>query len=106
SCFMTLQRLQSSPPFPTRRSSDLQGGTVGGNVLTDGTADVFGADGPTVPAGGVVGVAHSSDVSAPVSGQVGTQIDGTYGKLTLRSEEHTSELQSRRAVLCRRPLEK
>ena len=38
-------------------TAGIEGAIVTGNVLTDGTADVFGADGPTttVPAGGVVG---------------------------------------------------
>ena len=46
-------------------NSVIEGAIVSGNVLTDGTADVFGADGATttVPAGGVVGFAAGSDTS-------------------------------------------
>ena len=40
--------------------------------------DDFGTDGK----GTIVGVEHSTDTSSPVSGDVGTQIDGDYGKLT------------------------
>ena len=63
-----------------------EGGVVAGNVLTDGTDDVFGADGPTVPAGGVVGVKAGSDTSNPVLTGVGAIIPGTFGKLTLNAD--------------------
>ena len=59
-----------------------EGGIVGGNVLTDGTDDVFGADGAAA-GGGVVGVKAGSDTSTPVITGVGTTITGTYGTLTL-----------------------
>ncbi|MBZ9721428.1 VCBS domain-containing protein, partial [Mesorhizobium sp. AD1-1] len=42
-----------------------EGASVGGNVLTDGTADVLGADG-AAPGGAVTGVATGSNVSNPV----------------------------------------
>ena len=44
-------------------NSGIEGGLVSGNVLTDGTDDLFGADGAatTVPAGGVTGVAAGSN---------------------------------------------
>ena len=47
------------PTAVANTNSVTEGGIVTGNVLTDGTTDVFGADGPTttVPAGGIVGVA-------------------------------------------------
>ncbi|NRG16410.1 cadherin-like domain-containing protein, partial [Rhizobiales bacterium] len=65
-----------------------EGASVSGNVLTDGTDDVFGADGPaaTVPSGGVTGVASGSDTSSPVSGNVGVAIAGAYGTLTLNAD--------------------
>ena len=45
----------------------VEGAIVTGNVLTDGTADVFGADGARDGAGGgVTGVAAGSDTSTPV----------------------------------------
>ena len=46
--------------------------------------DEDGADG--FAASAVVGVAAGSDTSNPVSGQVGTQINGTWGKLTLNAD--------------------
>ncbi|MDY7115089.1 retention module-containing protein, partial [Halomonas sp. SSL-5] len=60
---------------------------VSGNVLTDGdTADVFGADGADA-AGGVVGVALG-DTGAVLddSATLGTQLEGTYGYLTLNAD--------------------
>ena len=71
-----------------RHNSVIEGAIVTGNVLTDGTDDVFGADGAatTVPAGGVTGVAAGSDTSPPVSGGVGTGIAGTFGTLTLNAD--------------------
>jgi VCBS repeat-containing protein len=69
-------------------NSVVEGGVVTGNVLTDGTDDVFGADGPTstIPAGGVVGVKAGSDTTPFTNSLVGTQINGAYGKLTLNSD--------------------
>ncbi len=65
-----------------------EGATIHGNVLTDGTDDVFGADGPktTLPAGGVTGVAVGSDTSAPVAGGLGAAIETTLGFLTLHAD--------------------
>ncbi|XUU59842.1 Ig-like domain-containing protein [Erythrobacter sp. HA6-11] len=62
--------------------------SVSGNVLTDGTADDFGADGPatTTPAGGVVGVELGDDTSAPATGAPGTPIVGAWGTLTLAAD--------------------
>ena len=63
------------------RTAWLKARIVTGNVLTDGTDDVFGADGAatTVPAGGVTGVAAGSNTSLPVSGGVGTPVAGSFG---------------------------
>ena len=60
-------------PTPT---AWLRARIVTGNVLTDGTADVFGADGATttVPAGGVVGFKAGNDTSVPVLTGIGTPI--------------------------------
>ncbi|QPC91687.1 S-layer family protein [Mesorhizobium sp. INR15] len=64
-------------------NSVTEGAAVLGNVLTDGTADVLGADG-AAPGGAVTGVATGSNVSSPVSGGLGgTGIVGTYGTLVL-----------------------
>ncbi|MBC2666304.1 hypothetical protein H7F51_12315, partial [Novosphingobium flavum] len=63
-----------------------EGATVAGNVLTNGTPDVFGADGPTVAGAGVVGVATGSVTTTPVSGGLGgTGIAGQYGTLILNA---------------------
>ncbi|WCM52874.1 retention module-containing protein [Pseudomonas sp. WJP1] len=58
-------------------TSVVEGGTVTGNVLRN---DVGGADGS---GGGVVGVRAGSDTSTPVHGGLNSQINGTYGYLTL-----------------------
>ena len=67
--------------------SVISGATTSGNVQGN---DVFGADGPKKDGSNanvaVVGVASGSDTSSPVSGQVGTQISGSYGKLTLNAD--------------------
>ncbi|MCO8314359.1 retention module-containing protein [Pseudomonas mandelii] len=59
--------------------SVVEGGTVSGNVLHN---DVLGADGPAV-GGAVVGVRAGSDTSTSAIGGLNTQINGTYGYLTL-----------------------
>ncbi|TIU61928.1 MAG: structural toxin protein RtxA, partial [Mesorhizobium sp.] len=62
-----------------------EGSQVSGNVLTDGTADVLGADG-AAPGGAVTGVATGSNVSNPVSGNLGgAGILGQYGTLVLNA---------------------
>ncbi|WP_434698637.1 retention module-containing protein [Pseudomonas sp. D1-1] len=53
----------------------VEGGTVSGNVLDN---DVLGADG-----GVVIGVRSGNDTSSPASGVLNSQINGTYGYLTL-----------------------
>ena len=58
-------------------TSVAEGGTVTGNVLVN---DIGGADGS---GGGVVGVRAGSDTSTPVHGGLNSQINGTYGYLTL-----------------------
>ncbi|MHC8378356.1 retention module-containing protein [Pseudomonas sp. MDT1-16] len=60
-------------------TSVAEGGIVSGNVLWN---DVGGADGPAV-GGAVVGVRAGSDTSTPVNGGLNSQINGTYGYLTL-----------------------
>ncbi|UVM37397.1 retention module-containing protein [Pseudomonas sp. B21-017] len=59
--------------------SVVEGGTVSGNVLDN---DVLGADGPAL-GGAVVGVRAGSDTSTSAIGGLNTQINGTYGYLTL-----------------------
>src|SRR5690625_567638 len=52
------------------------------------------------------GVAVGAAVGAAVVGGVKSAIDQQQGQLVLRSEEHTSELQSRGHLVCRLLLEK
>ncbi|EJM61674.1 VCBS repeat-containing protein, partial [Pseudomonas sp. GM50] len=56
-----------------------EGATASGNVLNN---DVGGADGPAL-SGAVVGVRAGSDTSTSAIGGLNTQINGTYGYLTL-----------------------
>ncbi|WP_237886522.1 retention module-containing protein [Pseudomonas sp. PGPR40] len=59
--------------------SVVEGGTVSGNVLHN---DVLGADGAAA-SGAVVGVRAGSDISTSAIGGLNSQINGTYGYLTL-----------------------
>ncbi|HJR32790.1 MAG TPA: retention module-containing protein, partial [Pseudomonas sp.] len=60
-------------------ASVAEGATVSGNVLGN---DIAGADGPAL-GGAVVGVRAGSDTSTSAIGGLSTQINGTYGYLTL-----------------------
>ncbi|QXI24208.1 retention module-containing protein [Pseudomonas iranensis] len=60
-------------------ASVAEGGTVSGNVLNN---DIGGADGPAVT-GAVVGVRFGADTSTSAIGGLNSQINGTYGYLTL-----------------------
>ncbi len=86
---LTIGIIDDIPTAYADTNSAGEGAIVTGNVLTDGTDDVFGADGPTAttPAGGVVGVrAAAGDTTTPVVTGTGTIIDGLYGKLTLQAD--------------------
>ena len=85
---ITVNIVDDVPTATADTNSVVEGAIVTGNVLTDGTADVFGADGAatTVPAGGVTGVAAGNDTSSPVSGGVGAPVAGTFGALTLNAD--------------------
>src|SRR5207244_13108936 len=95
--------LSSSPtplallPFPTRRSSDL-------TSLADGTTTVFWS--------AVPGKTYQLQYRNSLSDSAWTNLPGTVMangttafKLDLRSEEHTSELQSPDHLVCRLLLE-
>ncbi|MFU2329698.1 retention module-containing protein [Pseudomonas sp. NFX98] len=60
-------------------ASVAEGGTVTGNVLDN---DIGGADGPAA-SGAVVGVRAGGDTSTSAIGGLNSQINGTYGYLTL-----------------------
>src|SRR5690625_6831905 len=83
---------QDPHSFPTRRSSDLTGNTTSGNTAPARTAT---SQGP-LPADGGSGPTASR---APAPG-------GDRSARAPRSEEHTSELQSRGHLVCRLLLEK
>ena len=70
-------------PFATDNAATVEeGATVtGGNVLTDGTPDEFGADGAVVPGGGVVGFAQGATTAA-----AGGSIVTALGTLTLHAD--------------------
>jgi len=74
--------IDDTPNANPDATSVTEGGVVSGNVLWN---DVAGADGPLV-GGGVVGVRAGSDTSTPVNGGLNTQINGTYGYLTLDAQ--------------------
>ncbi|WP_032833330.1 VCBS domain-containing protein, partial [Pseudomonas sp. URIL14HWK12:I7] len=60
-------------------ASETEGALVSGNVLNN---DEGGADGPAA-SGAVIGVRAGNDTSTPAIGGLNTQINGTYGYLTL-----------------------
>src|SRR5262245_62273731 len=84
-------------PFPTRRSSDLEteGHRGQGDVLRRGTGIQERQHLPTLESHGDLG---------PL--EVGADQDDRRGIGQKRSEEHTSELQSLRHLVCRLLLEK
>ncbi|MHC8342852.1 retention module-containing protein [Pseudomonas sp. RT6P73] len=67
------------PAAKADTASVVEGGTVSGNVLDN---DIKGADG-AAPGGAVVGVRAGSDTSSSAIGGLGSNINGTYGYLTL-----------------------
>ncbi|RKS23897.1 putative secreted protein (type I secretion substrate) [Pseudomonas sp. WPR_5_2] len=67
------------PTAKADHDSVVEGGTVSGNVLDN---DIGGADGPAA-SGAVVGVRAGSDTSTSAIGGLNSQINGTYGYLTL-----------------------
>src|SRR5204863_7370308 len=90
------------PPFPTRRSSDLIVRRPAGELVIARAAGERVGFGPAaeriVPA-----VARERVRVASAAEHVGSDSDTLAGD---RSEEHTSELQSRRDLVCRLLLEK
>src|SRR5690606_42013635 len=84
--------------FPTRRSSDLGDGC--GERPLEGVGDALGVRGQAVRAGlEQAELALREQVAGEVAVLVGVRGAG-------RSEEHTSELQSRENLVCRLLLEK
>src|SRR5690349_24199776 len=93
-----------SPPFPTRRSSDLMAAMAGFHATL------------TLPgiAGIVLTIGMAVDTNILIFERIREELRGgktvrasiDAGFARARSEEHTSELQSRRDLVCRLLLEK
>src|SRR5213075_1495876 len=81
---ITINVIDDVPTAHADTNTVSEGGSVGGNVLTDGVDDVFGADGQA-PGGGVTGVATGSNTASPVSGNIGSDLAGAYGTLHLNA---------------------
>ncbi|MBC2666303.1 hypothetical protein H7F51_12310, partial [Novosphingobium flavum] len=83
---LTVSIFDDTPTAFPNTNAVSEGSTVTGNVLTNGTPDVFGADGPIAANAGVTGVATGSvTTSAVVGGLGGTGIVGQYGTLILNA---------------------
>ncbi|MDZ4325679.1 MAG: DUF5801 repeats-in-toxin domain-containing protein, partial [Pseudomonas sp.] len=85
---LTITFNDDAPTATADTNSLSEGGTATGNVLTDGEADTFGADGPaaTSPAGGVIGFAAGNDTSVAAGGTPGSTIETALGFLTLNAD--------------------
>ncbi|EIC31464.1 VCBS repeat-containing protein [Methylomicrobium album BG8] len=83
---LTIDIIDDVPHAVADEFTVVEGSTINGNVLTEGTDDVFGADGKEA-AGGVVGVrAAGGNTSSEVTTGVGSTITGQYGTLTLGAD--------------------
>src|SRR5438270_9914483 len=94
------ERHRAHPPphsFPTRRSSDLS------TLLDDGRDQQVPAPQVLVPARDRLGIVG---IMQPQRTQDGHACGGTFPHGAVRSEEHTSELQSQSNLVCRLLLEK
>src|SRR5699024_12871147 len=89
-----------SHSFPTRRSSDLELANLIKNIDGISDADVM----ITLPQESVFVSDTSEQASASIV--LDTQIGSEFKGNQIRSEEHTSELQSRFDLVCRLLLEK
>src|SRR5207249_6702197 len=92
--------LPAPHPFPTRRSSDLIGGPNPLGITVNGvTLTAKGSQVSLIAEDGSIGdiIAKTGDIGAP---------DNPVIIRATRSEEHTSELQSRFDLVCRLLLEK
>ncbi|RUX37050.1 structural toxin protein RtxA, partial [Mesorhizobium sp. M7A.F.Ca.CA.002.09.1.1] len=82
---ITIDVADDVPTAHADTNSVVEGGIVLGNVLSDGTDDVFGADGAAA-GGGVVGVrVAGGDTTTAVTTGVNTVINGSFGTLTLQA---------------------
>ena len=81
---VTINVIDDVPSAVADSNTVAEGGTVTGNLLTDGTDDVFGADGSsvTVPVGGITGVRAGSNTALAVTDGT-TVVTTALGTLTL-----------------------
>jgi len=80
---ITIDIVDDVPTAYSNTRTAVEGVDLTGNVLTDETNDVFGADGAAA-GGGVVGVrAAGGDTTTDVTTGTGTVIQGLFGTLTL-----------------------
>ncbi|MER8434730.1 beta strand repeat-containing protein, partial [Mesorhizobium caraganae] len=82
---ITIDVTDDVPTAHADTNSGVEGSVVIGNVLTDATDDVFGADGAAA-GGGVVGVrVAGGDTTTAVTTGINTTINGSFGTLTLQA---------------------
>src|SRR5205823_9828568 len=91
--------------FPTRRSSDLEPGAVHGVAVAEEPQAVLTVD-LGVAAGGVLVLENDGVTPVPAQGYGPAGVEFADQGRPLRSEEHTSELQSLAYLVCRLLLEK
>src|SRR5206468_10494908 len=92
--------------FPTRRSSDLAPGGRAGTPRRSGSFARPSRSFPVRPGGPPSGSIPRIAVSRPLPTHHGPVTIGRRDPRPVRSEEHTSELQSRSDLVCRLLLEK
>src|SRR5690606_40767700 len=104
-CAITSESRLDLHSCPTRRSSDLEAALVlAAHALVVDELLEGGRGGHAVAKGGEH---DGADLGGDVDADLVEQGDGADGEAPLlRSEEHTSELQSRENLVCRLPLEK
>src|SRR5690606_40948117 len=106
SCTYSYCARQTRPSFPTRRSSDLVGGgnaAALGHQIADLVGALLGRAVDIVPE--IAGHLGRHDRAMPAIG-TGEGLRQLHVLKPVRSEEHTSELQSRENLVCRLLLEK
>src|SRR5690606_42047826 len=102
-CLLPASRVpRALHPFPTRRSSDLPAGLNARRRLVDEDRDIVGADLEETDRF-AHGVSLALPAFAKLEGRARAERDEDR---IVRSEEHTSELQSRENLVCRLLLEK
>src|SRR5207247_10624800 len=102
-CHSRPPHFPSPPSFPTRRSSDLVTHTHATHLVIKNVEDLIGWQ---------VRLNYDGDRMRPLNQNTEPFVDNAtfhsvgFANLPIRSEEHTSELQSRVDLVCRLLLEK